>query len=166
MAEKFVNLSSSQVRWTILISFIFALIIDSMVLLNSSLSFIPPMTLLMVLYWSSHVVDSTYVFSAFILGVLADALYQTTLGAHALLYIIILFMMLRIRLQFKTYPAWQQAFIIGIYLLIYQGLNTVFFSPVLGEGTFVPYWSMPAAGILIWPILEGMLNRITHSSSE
>lgn len=161
MKEKFVSLKSSQFRWTILISYLFALIMDSMVILNSSLSFLPPFAILVVLYWSSQFTDSTYLFSAFILGVLADALHQTTLGAHALLYIIILFMMLRIRLQFKSYPAWQQAFIIGIYLLIYQVLNTLFFSPVLAEGMFVPYWSMPAASILIWPLLAGVLNRIT-----
>ena len=159
------RLSSAQIRWLIIISFIFALIIDSMVLLNQSLAFIPPITLLMVLYWSSHVVDRTYFVSAFILGTLADALYQTTLGAHALLYVVIVFMMLRIRLQFKTYPAWQQAFIIGIYLLVYQALHTLFFSPVLDDGSFVPYWSMPAAGILIWPLLESMMNKITQSST-
>lgn len=164
MSESFLKLSSSQIRWLILVSYLFALIIDSMILLNPSLLFIPPLTLLMVLYWSSHVVDRTYFVSAFLLGVLADALYQTTLGAHALLYVIIVFMMLRIRLQFKTYPAWQQAFIIGIYLLIYQGLHTLFFTPVLNEN-FVAYWSMPAAGILLWPLLEGFMNRITQKSS-
>lgn len=164
MPSNFLKLSSSQIRWLILISYLFALIIDSTVLLNPDLIFIPPITLLMVLYWSSHVVDKTYFVSAFVLGVLADALYQTTLGAHAMLYIIIVFMMLRIRLQFKTYPAWQQAFIIGIYLLIYQALHTVFFTPVLDEN-FVAYWSMPAAGILLWPLLEGLMNRITQRSS-
>lgn len=165
MTEKFIRLSSTRIRWLIIFSYIFALTVDAMVILNSSLGFIPPMTLLMALYWSSHVVDKTYLFSAFILGTLADALHQTTLGAHALLYIIVVFMMLRIRLQFKTYPAWQQAFIIGIYMLIYQGLNTLFFAPVLSDGAFVPYWSMPAAAILVWPILEGFLNRITLKSS-
>lgn len=165
MTEKFVRLSSTHIRWLIVISYVFALIIDSMVILNNNLSFVPPMTLLMVLYWSSHVVDKTYIFSAFILGTLADALHQTTLGAHALMYIIVIFMMLRIRLQFKTYPAWQQAFIIGIYMLIYQALNTLFFTPVLDDGAFVPYWSMPAAAILVWPILEGLLNRITLKST-
>lgn len=165
MTEKFFTLSSGQIRWLILFSFLFALVIDTIVLLNPSLIFIPPITLLMVLYWSSHVVDRTYFVSAFLLGTLADALYQTTLGAHALLYIIVLFMMLRIRLQFKTYPAWQQAFIIGFYLLVYQALHTLFFSPVLDGGAFVPYWSMPAVGILVWPLLENMLNRITHRST-
>jgi len=163
MTESFVNIRSSQVRWLILITYLVGLIIDSMVLLYSSLEFLPPMTLIAVLYWSGHFLDRTYFVSAFLLGVLADTLYQTTLGAHALLYCLILFMMVRNRLQFRTYPTWQQAFIIGIYLLIYQALNTVFFSPVLDNGSFVPYWSMPAAGILIWPILSTLLNKITQN---
>ena len=165
MTEKFITISSTKIRWLIIISFLIALIVDSMIMLNPDLTFLPPFTLLMVLYWSSHVVDSTYMVSAFILGTLADALYQTTLGAHALLYIIIVFMMLRIRLQFKTYPAWQQAFIIGIYLLFYQTLHTLFFSPVINKDIFVLYWTMPAAGILIWPLLEGIMNKITNSSA-
>ncbi len=165
MTEKFITISSTKIRWLIIISFLIALIVDSMIMLNPDLTFLPPFTLLMVLYWSSHVVDSTYMVSAFILGTLADALYQTTLGAHALLYIIIVFMMLRIRLQFKTYPAWQQAFIIGIYLLFYQALHTLFFSPVITKDIFVLYWTMPAAGILIWPLLEGIMNKITNSSA-
>ena len=163
MTESFVNIRSSQVRWLILITYLVGLIIDSMVLLYSSLEFLPPMTLIAVLYWSGHFLDRTYFVSAFLLGVLADTLYQTTLGAHALLYCLILFMMVRNRLQFRTYPTWQQAFIIGIYLLIYQALNTVFFSPVLDDGSFVPYWSMPAVGILIWPILSTLLNKITQN---
>ena len=163
MTENFVNIRSSQVRWLILISYLFGLIIDSMVLLYSSLEFLPPMTLIAVLYWSGHCLDKTYFISAFLLGVLADTLYQTTLGAHALLYCLILFMMIRNRLQFRTYPRWQQAFIIGIYLLIYQALNTVFFSPVLTDGSLVSYWSMPAVGILIWPILSILLYKITQN---
>lgn len=163
MTESFVNIRSSQVRWLILITYLIGLIIDSMVLLYSSLEFLPPMTLIAVLYWSGHCLDRTYFISAFLLGVLTDTLYQTTLGAHALLYCLILFMMVRNRLQFRTYPRWQQAFIIGIYLLIYQVLNTVFFSPVLDNGSFVPYWGMPAVGILIWPILSTLLYKITQS---
>lgn len=164
MADHFITVSSTKIRWLILFSYLFALIVDSTVMLNANLAFLPPITLLMVLYWSSHVIDRTYFISAFVLGVLADALYQTTLGAHSLLYVIIVFMMLRIRLQFKTYPAWQQAFIIGIYLFLYQVLNTLFFSPVLDQH-FVAYWTMPAAGILLWPMLEGIMNRITQQSS-
>lgn len=163
MTEKFVNIRSNQVRWLILFSFLFALVVDSMVLLNNDLQFIPPMSLIAILYWSSHCLDKTYFASAFILGVLADTLYQTTLGAHALLYCLILFMMIRNRLQFRTYPTWQQAFIIGIYLMIYQLLSFVIFNPVLNEGAFVPYWSMPAAAILIWPFFSITLNKITQS---
>jgi rod shape-determining protein MreD len=165
LTDKLINVRSNQVRGIILLTYLVALIIDSMVLLNSNLGFIPPITLMIVLYWSSHFLDKTFLVSAFLLGVMVDALYQTTLGAHALLYIIILFIMMRQRLQFRTYPTWQQAFIIGIYLMIYQVLNTVFFSPVLDNGQFVFYWSMPAAAILIWPSISALLNRTALNNS-
>ena len=67
MTESFINIRSSQVRWLILISYLIGLIIDSMVLLYSSLEFLPPMTLIALLYWSGHFLDRTYFVSAFLL---------------------------------------------------------------------------------------------------
>lgn len=166
MTEGFLSLKSAHVRWLIILTFIIGLVFDSMVLLNSDLGFIPPMALLAVFYWSCKASDTTYIVSAFILGLLADALHQTTLGAHALLYIIMLFAMLRHRLQFRTYPEWQQAFIIGVYLMVYQILNYLFFSPVLSGGSYIAYWTMPAAGILIWPFLTMTLNLLTSRQSR
>lgn len=166
MSANFLNIRTANVRWLLLFSYLTGLLIDTMVLINPSLVFIPPMTLLILLFWSSVLLDKTHFLAAVLLGVFADALYQTTLGAHALLFSVILFMMLRSRLQFRTYPAWQQAFIISFYLLVYQFLQMIMFSPVLDQGAFVPFWSMPAVAILIWPALSGLLNKLIEIPSN
>jgi rod shape-determining protein MreD len=161
MTEKMYKVRSANVRWFILITFILALIIDSMRIITDSLNFLPPMALFVLLFWNSHVFDRQFFVSAFALGVLTDTLLQTTLGAHAALFLIFTFLMLRIRLQFQTYPIWQQAFLIGVYLFIYQVLNALFFNPLIDDGLFVSYWSMPAVGILLWPALSSALKRFT-----
>jgi len=166
MSSNFLNIRASQARWIILLSYLVALAFDTIALLGHSSPVVPPLTLFFVLYWCANFLDRTHLFSAFILGLLSDALYQTPLGSHALLFSIFTFLMIRHRLRFKTYPVWQQAFFIGIYMLAYQVLNYLFFTPVLDSNDFVQYWTMPAASIMAWPVLAYSLRRISHSAAD
>ncbi|GKT12689.1 MAG: rod shape-determining protein MreD [Thiomicrorhabdus sp.] len=166
MSTKSFHIHLSQVRWTIITAYFIAFILDTMMLLGYSTPILPPLTLLVLLYWSANFIDRTHLFTALLLGVLADTLYQTTLGAHALIYIILTFLMIRHRLRFRTYPLWQQAFSISLYMLVYQSLNYLFFSPVLDNSDFVPYWSMPAIGLIAWPFLSYFLGKFSHTAAH
>ena len=161
MPSKFMKVGSTQARWLILFSYVIALAFDIMALLDNATSLIPPITLMVLLYWCAHFLDKTHIFSAFILGLLADSLYQTTLGAHALIFSVFVFLMLRHRLRFKTYPVWRQAFSIGAYMMSYQILNYIIFSPVLDSNDLIQYWSMPVIAIIIWPLLSIIFRRFT-----
>lgn len=161
MASNFMKMGSSQARWLILFSYIIALLFDTMALLENATVIIPPISLMLLLYWCAHFLDKTHLISAFILGLLADSLYQTTLGAHALIFSVIVFLMLRHRLRFKSYPVWRQAFSIGVYMMLYQILNYIIFSPVLDSNNTIQFWSMPAIAIIIWPLLSLVFRRIT-----
>lgn len=161
MANKFMKTGSVQARWLIIFSYIIALAFDIMALLDNATVIIPPISLIVLLYWCAHFLDKTHLLSAFVLGLLADSLYQTTLGAHALIFSVFVFLMLRHRLRFKTYPIWHQAFSIGIYMMFYQIVNYIIFSPVLESNNLIQYWSMPIIAIIIWPLLSLAFRRIT-----
>jgi rod shape-determining protein MreD len=158
MSDKLLNLNIREVRWLIGLSYLLALTLDTMLLLNQATLFTPPFTLFFALFWCAQFTQRTHILSAFILGLFADTLYQTTLGSHALLFVIITFMMIRHRLRFRVYPVWQQAFFISGYMMIYQVLNFVLFSPVINNTDFVAYWVMPAAAILLWPMVSYTLR--------
>jgi len=166
MSNKLFSLKTSQARWVILISYIIALAFDTIALFGHSSPVIPPLTLFFLLYWCANFLDRTHLFSAFLLGLLADTLYQTTLGSHALLFSMITFLMIRHRLRFKGYPVWQQAFLISLYMMSYQLLNYLFFSPVLNGNEIVQYWTMPALSILLWPALAYSLGKISHTAAD
>ncbi len=166
MSHKLFNLKTSQARWVILVSYIIALALDTIALFGHSTPVIPPLTLFFLLYWCANFLDRTHLFSAFILGLLADTLYQTPLGAHALLFSIITFLMIRHRLRFKGYPVWQQAFFICLYMLLYQGLNFLFFNPILNSDDFVQYWTMPALSLFLWPLLAYSLRKFSHTAAN
>ncbi|WP_127471050.1 rod shape-determining protein MreD [Thiomicrorhabdus aquaedulcis] len=160
MSDKILDVNIRQLRWLIILSYFFGLMFDTMLLLNKATLFIPPVTLFLTLFWCAQFTNRTHILSAFVLGLLADTLYQTTLGSHALLFVVITFMMIRHRLRFRAYPVWQQAFFISGYMMVYQLLNFIFFSPVLSSQEMVTYWVMPAAAILLWPVVSTIL-RVT-----
>jgi len=166
MPTKSFSIQTSQARWTIITTYFIALVLDTMVVLGYSTPLFPPFTLFVLLYWCANFIDRTHLFTAFILGLLADTLYQTTLGAHSLLFVMLTFLMVRHRLRFKTYPVWQQAFSIALYMLLYQFLNQVFFSPILEDGDFVTYWSMPALCLIAWPIMSRVLQKLSHTAAH
>lgn len=161
MASKFMKTGSSQARWLIIFSYTIALAFDIMALLDNATVIIPPISLMVLFYWCANFLDKTHLFSAFILGLLVDSLYQTTLGSHALIFSVFVFLMLRHRLRFKAYTVWRQAFSIGFYMMLYQILNYIIFSPVLDSHDIIPFLSMPAIAIIIWPLLSLIFRRIT-----
>lgn len=162
MSDKILNLNIREVRWLIVLSYVLGLTVDTMLMFNQATLFIPPLTLFLTLFWCAQFTHRTHILSAFILGLFADTLYQTTLGSHALVFVLITFMMIRHRLRFRIYPVWQQAFFISAYMMIYQVLNFILFSPILDKDDFVAYWVMPAAAILLWPVVSYALRFAMH----
>lgn len=165
MSDKFQEIEFHQVKWLVILSYFFGLTINVFSLKQPLLVILPPIALLIVLFWAVQLLRNSHLLVAFSLGLLYDALYQTLLGSHALLFVVITFFMLRIRLRFRTYRVWQQSLIVGFYLLIYQGLYYLIFSPQL-DGVLLNYfWLMPVIASLLWPfivaLLRGLSNRVS-----
>lgn len=162
MTDRFVDIEFSQARWLVFSTYLLAVIIDTMMIMQQGSLLAPPFSLLLLLYWSAQFIKNTHFISAFILGLLMDAMLQTTLGAHSMTFIILTFAMLRYRLLFRSHSIIQQAFVIGFYLLLYQTLIFVLFSPSLETGQYTQFWSMPAIGMLIWPVIALGLRWISQ----
>lgn len=162
MTDRFVALELSQARWLVITTYLLAIIVDTMMIMQQSSLLAPPFTLMLLLYWAAQFVKNTHFIPAFVLGLLMDAMLQTTLGAHSLLFIISTFIMLRYRLLFRSHSVIQQAFVIGFYLLFYQTLIFFLFSPSLEPGEYSLFWSMPAIGMLIWPLMALALRWLSQ----
>lgn len=160
------HVGSTQARWLPLFSYIIALAFDIMMLLDDAATIVPPITLMALLYWSANVLTKTHLLSAFVLGLLLDSVYQSTLGAHALIFSVFIFLMLRHRLRFRTYTLWRQAFLIGIYMMLYQLFNFLTFNPVLEAHNYLQYWAMPLLSMFIWPLLALAFSRLTTRDTQ
>lgn len=162
MSDKVFSLSIIHVKWLLILSYLTALVIDSMLNFSFALHFAPPITLLMLLFWSSQILKQTHFFTAFILGLLNDVSLNTTLGAHALLFITVTFFMLRIRLRFRRYPMWQQSIIVAFYVLLFQIAGWFIFHPTLENNTLYYYWLEPILAIFLWPVTTSIMQSLTQ----
>lgn len=162
MSDKVFSLSVVHVKWLLILSYLTALVADSMLNFSFALHFAPPITLLLLLFWSSQILNQTHLFTAFLLGLLNDASLSTTLGAHALLFLTVTFFMLRIRLRFRSYPMWQQSIIIAFYILIFQVAGWFIFHPNLEGNTIYYYWLEPILAIFLWPLTSSIMQSLTQ----
>lgn len=162
MSENFIYRRSPKVRWIFLFSLFLAVMFDSIALSFSSSAIAPAFSLLVVLFWAGHFLDRSYIATAFVMGLLTDTLFQTPLGAHALLFVSLVYLLSRHRLHFQSYTYWQQSiFMIG-YFFLYQIGNWLFFSPILSDQHFIYFWLMPFTAALAWLMIAPVLNKLTQ----
>lgn len=165
MSDKYQEIELHQVRWLVISSYLVGIIFNVFSLRENLLIILPPLGLLLVLFWSVQLLRNTHLITAFLIGLLYDGLYQTLLGSHSLLFVLMTFFMLRMRLRFRSYRLWQQGVVIGFYMLFYQLMHHFFFSPALTEQTSLLYWLMPVFSAFIWPglvlLMRGLSNRIS-----
>lgn len=164
MGSKVYSLKFIQIKWLLIGSYFISFIFDTMIDLSFSLHFIPSFTVLLLFFWSSQLLNQTHLFTAFILGVITDVAMNTPLGSHALIYIILVFFMLRTRIGFESTPMWQQAVIIGFYLTVAQGLNWLLLQPSLTSDNIYSFWLSPWIAAIIWPFLYNGMLSLTHRS--
>ena len=115
---------------------------------------------LVLIYWT---VEGSFRFSlgtGFLLGLYLDIATASLLGQHALGLVIMIYLVQRFRARLRFFPPWQQALSI-FALLINDRIIRLWISSLLGEP--VPdwdYWLSPIVGMVIWPWLFLLLDRI------
>lgn len=161
MTEKMLTTSFSQVKWLILFSYFIALVLDTMSNLNFLPFPLPSMALLAVLAWTTLLQTQTHLFTAFMLGLLSDSIFNSVLGAHAIIFSLLVFLLLRIRFRFRSYPLWQQSLIILLYFYAAQFMGLILLQPVFNATNLWEYWLSPLMVLILWPGLTYLLKEQT-----
>ena len=154
------SISHTPSRSLVIGSYLLAIILDAM-LLSSPLYWLPPISLLVIIYWSTENLTQTFIPSAFILGLIYDALNQSLLGLHALLFSLFLFLILRFRLRFRLFTFVQQALTLIPFCFLYQGLLWFLIPHPLTAESLWLYWLSPFSLLLLWPILAMPLRHLS-----
>ena len=137
----------SRNNWIIWLSFIFALILMALPWSATTVIFRPEWLLLVIIYWLLAVPERIGIIWAWCLGLTMDVLWGSHFGLLAFSYAFVAYLILKLHLQLRHYPIWQQAipvagcvFLIKVFAVLFsnnaQWQLMVF--PALVSGLFWP----------------------------
>lgn len=128
----------------------------------------PQFVILTLIFWSMYVSPKSLVYSAWILGLLTDVMLNVVLGQHALVFVLISYIVLKCKIKFKFFSLWQKmmfvfamvclALLPQFYVSLYNHeLHNVWlygFSPLI-SALILPFWEI---------VLDGIKNRFRNIS--
>ncbi|MDT8406332.1 MAG: rod shape-determining protein MreD [Methylococcales bacterium] len=122
--------------------------------------FTPDWVLLVLIYWTLAVPERVGIGHAWLIGLYSDVLTGRMLGQHALPYILISYVCLKLHKRLRQFPILQQGFFIFLCLLLAKLL--LFW--IESSQTRVPldyrYWLSAVTGTLVWPLVYSTLRAI------
>lgn len=115
---------------------------------------------LVLVYWCMAAPDRVGVGTGWVLGFLQDILYGALLGSHALAKSLVAYITLKLHLQLRMFPRWQQALAVLLLLALSQ-LLVLWIRGMVGQAPESPtYWTPSIVGMLVWPWLFVILRDI------
>jgi len=141
-------------------TFAAALILASMPFPQWAEPFRPDWVGLILIYWCLAVPERVSVGTGWLLGFIQDVLYGSLLGSNALAKSLVAFITVRMHLQIRMFPRWQQA--VSVFgLLVANQLLVLWIRGAIGQApeTF-SYWTPSVVGGLLWPWLFVILRDL------
>lgn len=131
---------------TIWLTFFIAIFLDFLPLPSWMEPLWPLWIILVLIFWTVYLPIKVSPWMIWCLGVFYDLLQNTWLGVHAVAFILIYFLAIKMSRPIKSFPVWEQMARLFILLSIYQ--ISIFFlqSMVWGE-----------IGVLILPLLTSLI---------
>lgn len=162
MARK-INLamkSKLKIYIIITVSFLLAMMLTILPLPNWANWLRPSWVLIILIYWVFTMPYFISIEITWIIGLLLDALTGTTLGEHALAFVIITYLIHKFHLKMLLFDLWQQTLMIFIIVVVYYIL--IFCIQGLTGFTSITwrYWLACFTSTILWPWLFTLLHGL------
>lgn len=149
--------------WFIAISVLIALVLSIMPLPLGVKSLRPDWLALVLMYWTIALPHRVNIGTAWVCGFLLDILLGTVLGVHALALALIVFITASNFQKFRNFSLWQQAMLVGIFLVLYHivvfWLNRFLIGvPFSGEYLY-PALTSAAFWLWVFPVMRAYRRK-------
>ncbi len=121
-------------------------------------AFRPEWVAMTLIYWAMALPQRAGIGLAWITGLFVDVMMGEILGVSALSYVLIVYLVLRLHLQLRQHPLWQQAFIILLLVLPVQIIDVVMSPRIMNWQIWLPTIS----SAIIWPFIYAVLRKFRH----
>lgn len=143
---------------TMVISFIVAIFLTLLPLPQALLWYRPAFVAMWVLYWLIALPDTFGLGTAWLVGLLLDALIGATLAEHAMAMVIIAALTIRLQRQLQMATLWQQSLVIALFIFVYQ-TTIMIVQGMLGQAnTLNWFWLSAVTTGLCWPFMSLLLR--------
>lgn len=151
-----------RANWVIVVTYLVALLLSIWPLPDWAEAFRPAWLLLATIYWCLFLPHRVGLLVTFGVGILLDALTGSLLGEHALALLLVAWVTLKLHLQIRVFPWWQQTLVVFLLSLLY-GFVLYWIDGMLGytQGALLR-WMPVLITSLLWPWsmqLLGMLQQ-------
>lgn len=124
----------------------------------------PYLLLLLVIYWSLSAPRIAGLTFAWLCGMAIDVLKGTTLGQHALAFLLVSFLTHKFQLRMRIFPLSQQTLTVLLLLLLYEFVvfwtDGIIGYPVTAWTRWIPVFT----STLLWPVVVGILDTWNRRS--
>jgi rod shape-determining protein MreD len=153
------ELSAPRGIWVIAASYLAALILTVWPLPQWAEAFRPAWVPLVTIYWCLWLPERVGVIVAFFAGLLVDALSGTLLGEHALALVLVAWAALRMHLQVRVFPWWQQCVVV-LGILALHALVLFWVDGMLGYTVGAAMrWTPALVSAALWPWMLQVMSR-------
>lgn len=149
-----------RANWVIAATYIVALLFTIWPLPNWAEPFRPAWVVLVTIYWCLFLPHRVGLLVSFVVGVLVDTLSGGLLGEHALALILVTWVTLKLHLQIRVYPWWQQALVVLSLMTLYTFV-LFWVDGMLGytQGAMTR-WIPLLVTTVLWPWVVQLLNLL------
>jgi rod shape-determining protein MreD len=148
---------------TILISFIFALLLQMFALPAWAETLRPDWIALVLIYWCIALPERVGVGIGWLTGLILDVANGTLLGQNALALAIVAYLAIRLHQRVRLFPLWQQS--VSVLLLITLHLMLVLWiKGIVGQSSETwAYWLPALTSMAVWPMVFIVLRGLRRS---
>jgi rod shape-determining protein MreD len=119
----------------------------------------PEWIVLTLVHWALIIRDRMSLLTVFALGLVIDALYGSLLGQHALGFVLVTYLAVRLGLRMTPEAFLQQMALLFAILGLYMLVN-LWIQSVTGGGGLSGwlYWMPLFSSLLVWPVYHSLLG--------
>lgn len=147
-------------RWLIWLSFGGAMALRILPLPEALEHLSPDWLLLALLYWCLALPEVVGIGTAWLVGLLADALTGTLLGQHAFAYALVTWLCMNRYQRLRLDPPAQQALVILVYLFLAHGFRLWLLAAQTAAALTPAQWLAVPVGALLWPFVARLLRHL------
>ncbi len=147
-----------RANWVIVVTYVAALLLSIWPLPDWAEPFRPAWLVLTTVYWCLFLPHRVGLLVTFVVGILMDSLTGSLLGEHALALLLVAWVILKLHLQIRVYPWWQQTLVVLSLMLLYTFV-LFWVDGMLGytQGSLLR-WMPVLITTLLWPWVMQLLS--------